>query len=148
MGRRGEIYSTRIFVDEGRKTFFFNVKENRFHDRYLNIVESRKTDSGFRRSSLVVFQEDITRFREVLNKALGQFRERGASVNETLSVGGGRRRYEFNTPPAGKPALKITEIREDASGRRRESLFVAPQAVEPFLHGMNKALNQIKGEGR
>ncbi len=143
MGRRGEIYSTRIFVDEGRKTFFFNVKENRFHDQYLNLVESRKTETGFRRSSLVVFQEDMERFQTVLNKAFGQFSEGRSPISEKLSVGGGRRRYEFETAQRGRPALKITEIREDASGKRKESLFVSSESVKPFLAGLEKALAQI-----
>jgi len=35
MGKRGEVFTTRLFIDEGRKTFFFNVKENRLMDRYI-----------------------------------------------------------------------------------------------------------------
>ena len=67
MGQRGELFSNRLFIDEGQKTFFFNVKENRFRDRYINIVESRKSERGFKRSSLVVFDDDVEKFLGPLN---------------------------------------------------------------------------------
>ena len=40
MGLRGEIYSSR--ASAGRRTYFYNVKENRNGDLFLNIVESKK----------------------------------------------------------------------------------------------------------
>ena len=41
MGLRGEIFSWRNTI--GRRTYFFNVKENRTGDVFLNLVESKKT---------------------------------------------------------------------------------------------------------
>lgn len=142
MGQRGEIYSTRVFIDEGNKTFFFNVKENRFHDTYLNIVESRKTDSGFKRSSIVVFAEDMEKFLAVLNKCTAQLREKKNPIQADLSVGGGRRLYEFKTPPRGKPALQIIETRDDATGKRRESVMVPLLSMPEFLEGLEKAASR------
>ena len=40
MGTRGEIFSTK--ADTDKRTYFFNVKENRFGDHFLNIAESRR----------------------------------------------------------------------------------------------------------
>ncbi len=143
MGRRGEVYSTRIFVDDGQKTFFFNVKENRYHDLYLNIVESRKTDRGFKRTSLVVFDDDIDKFMIVLERTMNAIRSRKGSPEETFTVGGGRREYLLRLPPRGKPALQLTEKREDATGYRRESLIVPLNSFDIFLDGLGKAVSAM-----
>jgi hypothetical protein len=61
MGVRGEIFSTRVILQN--RTYFFNVKENRMGDLYLNIVESKNRESGgFDRQSVVLFAEDLREF--------------------------------------------------------------------------------------
>jgi len=68
MGLRGEVFSTRANSD--KRTYFFNVKENRHGDLFLNIVESKKHgEEGFERHSVMVFEEDIEEFIESFNKA-------------------------------------------------------------------------------
>lgn len=70
MGQRGEVFSAR--AASGRRTYFFNVKENRNGDLFLNIVESKKhTESEFERHSIIVFQEDLDSFLDGFNKAVG-----------------------------------------------------------------------------
>jgi hypothetical protein len=74
MGIRGELYSTSVQLDN--RTYFFNVKENRTGDVYLNIVESKKlaekggNPGGFERASIVVFQENAPAFLSGLDDAL------------------------------------------------------------------------------
>ncbi len=143
MGQRGEIYSTRVFADEGAKTFFFNIKENRFHDKYLNIVESRKTDRGFKRSSIVVFSEDIEKFTKVLNQSIAVLRDGRQTVKAELLVGGGRRRYDFLSPPGAKKVLRVVESREDATGSRRESIMVSLGSMKDFIKGLEKAISAM-----
>ncbi|MDR0643579.1 MAG: DUF3276 family protein [Treponema sp.] len=61
MGIRGEIYSTKVQLPN--RTYFFNIKENRLGDLYLNVVESKnKDEGGFERQSVVVFAEDLSQF--------------------------------------------------------------------------------------
>ena len=68
MGLRGEVFSTRANSD--KRTYFFNVKENRHGDLFLNIVESKKHgEEGFERHSVMVFEEDIEEFVESFQKA-------------------------------------------------------------------------------
>ena len=68
MGIRGEVFSTRANSD--KRTYFFNVKENRRGDLFLNIVESKKHgEEGFERHSVMVFEEDIEEFIDSFNKA-------------------------------------------------------------------------------
>jgi hypothetical protein len=69
MGLRGEIFSSRAV--SGRRTYFFNVKENRNGDLFLNIVESKKNgENDFERHSLIVFHEDLESFLGGFQKAV------------------------------------------------------------------------------
>ena len=68
MGLRGEIFSSRAVTE--RRTYFFNVKENRHGDIFLNIVESKKnSETNFERHSLIVFNEDLDNFLQEMKKA-------------------------------------------------------------------------------
>ena len=74
MGSRGELFSTRATT--ARRTYFFNVKENRQGDVFLNLVESKKaSESDFQRQSIVVFQEDLGDFLESLEQAVRFMKE-------------------------------------------------------------------------
>ncbi len=69
MGQRGEVFSTRVTTP--KRTYFFNVKENRFGDLFLNIVESKQhAESDFERQSVVVFREDLDGFLQELENAV------------------------------------------------------------------------------
>ncbi|MCF7944642.1 MAG: PUR family DNA/RNA-binding protein [Spirochaetia bacterium] len=69
MGIRGELFSTKFPTK--KRTYFFNVKENRNGDMFLNIVESkRQGEDSFERRSVIVFEEDLEVFEEELLKAL------------------------------------------------------------------------------
>jgi hypothetical protein len=69
MGVRGEIFSTRVALPN--RTYFFNVKENRNGDIYLNIVESKNRETGgFDRQSVIVFDEDLQEFLKGFDESL------------------------------------------------------------------------------
>lgn len=69
MGIRGELFTTQIPVEN--RTYFFNVKENRLGDIFLQIVESKNTDgAGFDRHAIVVFQDEMQTFLQGLNASL------------------------------------------------------------------------------
>ncbi len=75
MGIRGEVFSSR--ASSGQRTYFFNVKENRNGDLFLNVVESKKHgEADFERRSIVVFQEDIEVFMAEFEKAVAYLRGR------------------------------------------------------------------------
>jgi hypothetical protein len=53
------------------RTYFFNVKENRMGDLYLNIVESKNRDEGgFDRQSIVLFADDLQEFLKGFDESL------------------------------------------------------------------------------
>jgi len=69
MGIRGELYSTKVSLEN--RTYFFNVKENRVGDLYLNIVESKNKDAGgFDRQSVVLFADDLQEFLKGFDDSL------------------------------------------------------------------------------
>jgi hypothetical protein len=75
MGLRGELFSTKFTTD--KRTYFFNVKENRYGDVFLNIVESKKNSSeGFERQSVIVFDDDLQGFVGELQRSLDFIKKR------------------------------------------------------------------------
>ena len=101
MGVRGELFSTKVSLQN--RTYFFNVKENRLGDLYLNIVESKnKDEGGFERQSVILFAEDLQEFLQGFDEALRILEK---SVRE-------KRRG----PPPGKASAEKKEPRRAAKG--------------------------------
>lgn len=75
MGTRGEVFSSK--ANSARRTYFFNVKENRTGDLFLNIVESKKSEEDrFERRSVIVFKEDLAAFLDALQAAVAYIKAR------------------------------------------------------------------------
>ncbi|MDR1868754.1 MAG: DUF3276 family protein, partial [Treponema sp.] len=69
MGVRGEIFSNKVMLPN--RTYFFNVKENRMGDLYLNIVESKNRETGgFDRQSVILFADDLQDFLKGFDESL------------------------------------------------------------------------------
>ncbi|HZK20271.1 MAG TPA: DUF3276 family protein [Treponemataceae bacterium] len=61
MAIRGELYTQQVVMNN--RAYFFNVKENRTGDIFLQIVESKsKNGEVFERRDIVVFNEDMQKF--------------------------------------------------------------------------------------
>jgi len=76
MGTRGEVFSSK--ANTAKRTYFFNVKENRTGDLFLNIVESKKNgEDQFERRQLIVFREDLDAFLEGVEAAVRFIRKGG-----------------------------------------------------------------------
>jgi len=93
MGQRGELFSTRVILQN--RTYFFNVKENRMGDLYLNIVESKnREEGGFDRQSVILFADDLQEFLKGFDESLRILEK---EVRERRRTGGDSR-------PARAPA--------------------------------------------
>lgn len=69
MGIRGELYTTQVVLDN--RSYFFNVKENRTGDVFLQIVESKKCEGvDFDRHQVAIFAEDMQKFLKGLESSL------------------------------------------------------------------------------
>ncbi|THB66145.1 MAG: DUF3276 family protein, partial [Spirochaetaceae bacterium] len=74
MGQRGELFSSR--AQSEKRMFFFNVKENRRGDVFLNIVESKRAEGAPEsdRHQIVVYQEELDDFYSALTEAVEHIR--------------------------------------------------------------------------
>ena len=128
MGIRGELFSKKVLLQN--RTYFFNVKENRLGDLYLNIVESKNRETeGFERQSVILFADDIQAFLggfdeslRVLEKANRERKRNGPpkprAARDQGHPGGGK----SPDHPGGKRVLVKKEARPsrgDESPRRK-----------------------------
>ena len=69
MGVRGELFTNEIYLDN--RSYFFNVKETRTGDIFLQVVESKNRDGSDQdRHQIAVFAEDMQKFLQGLEKSL------------------------------------------------------------------------------
>lgn len=68
-----EIYSNKI--KKGSRTYFFDINKSEKGDLYLKVSESKKTENGYERFRLIIFQEDINDFNQAFQKTLKKFTE-------------------------------------------------------------------------
>lgn len=102
MGARGELFTTQIMLDN--RSYFFNVKENRTGDIFLQIVESKnKNGESFDRHQIAVFSEDMQQFCKGFETALSYIEkkrkekakiatEKKLAKKAVYHVGGGKER--------------------------------------------------------
>lgn len=84
MGVRGELFTTEISLDN--RTYFFNVKENRTGDVFLQVVESKNMEgTGFDRHAIVVFEDDMQKFLQGLESTL-KFIEKNRKAKAKVTV--------------------------------------------------------------
>ena len=101
MGLRGELFSTRVLLPN--RTYFFNVKENRMGDLYLNIVESKNRDTGgFDRQSVILFAEDLQEFLKGFDEAL-RVLEKETRERRRATKAAARDAGDGGAKPAGGP---------------------------------------------
>lgn len=55
-------------VPAGKRTYFFDLKENQQGSKILKITESRKNDGEFIRHSVLIFEEDFSKIFEAIEK--------------------------------------------------------------------------------
>ena len=69
MGVRGELFTRQVILDN--RSYFFNVKENRAGDVFLQVVESKNREGAeFDRHAIVVFADDMQQFCKGLEESL------------------------------------------------------------------------------
>ncbi len=105
MGIRGELFTTEVTLDN--RTYFFNIKENRTGDVFLQVVESKSSEgTGFDRHAIVVFEDDMQRFLQGLESSLSFIeKNRKARVRD----GSARERSSAPRASSGKRVVRKTE---------------------------------------
>ena len=137
MGVRGEIFSTKVSLE--KRTYFFNVKENRLGDLYLNIVESKnKDEGGFERQSVILFAEDLQDFLQGFDESLKVMEK---AVREQKR--GKKDRFEDRDE---KRSRDDREGREDRSEGKRRPAFNDGQKI-PGSRSQSKGYQRKAGGG-
>lgn len=142
MGQRGELFTTKIFCNRGRKTYFFNVKENRFEDLFLNIVETNKSKEGsFQRRSIVIYGEEMETFLATFSKALTCLNNKEEMTEDVGSAGIGKRFYNLavNGGKRGDFSLTITECNNNLA-EGKETIKVFGDQMELFKTGFDRSV--------
>ncbi|GHU56557.1 hypothetical protein FACS189442_5200 [Spirochaetia bacterium] len=122
MGIRGEVFSTTVQLQN--RTYFFNVKENRMGDLYLNIVESKNRETGgFERQSVILFADDLQDFLrgfdeslKVLEKAVRE--KRRNDPNQGRGGSGDRPRSRFKAKDGGDAPRRGRKGESAKQGKR------------------------------
>lgn len=80
MGVRGELFTTQVFLEN--RSYFFNVKENRTGDVFLQIVESKNRDGAEAdRHQIAIFADDMQKFLQGMEKSL-DFVEKNRKIRQ------------------------------------------------------------------
>lgn len=142
MGQRGEVFTLKRFVEDGGLTYFFNVKENRYGDLFMNLVESRKRENRFLRFSLIIYSEDFKKFSELLETAVTKLKASVPEWSAELKTGSGKRKYSFAVKQAKNSQLYLI-IAESRIGKNESyenvSVRVFKKNLDIFLEGFDKA---------
>jgi hypothetical protein len=121
MGVRGELFSTKLMSE--KRTYFFNVKENRLGDVFLTIVESKKggEEAEFERHQVMVYEEEIDTFIKEFQKAAEVVRK-----HKQVAAKPARK-------PAARPAAHPTgEGAEARPARPRKPAADRPEPVPTY----------------
>ena len=69
MGARGELFTTEVYLDN--RSYFFNIKENRTGDVFLQIVETKNRDGADgERHQIAIFADDMQKFLQGMDRSL------------------------------------------------------------------------------
>ena len=104
MGVRGELFTTEISLDN--RTYFFNVKENRTGDVFLQVVESKNMEgTGFDRHAIVVFEDDMQKFLQGLESTLKFIEKNHKNKLKTAAERGdsGKKKFIRRKPEGSAP---------------------------------------------
>ncbi|MDR0323684.1 MAG: DUF3276 family protein [Treponema sp.] len=120
MGVRGEIFSSKVAL--ANRTYFFNVKENRMGDLYLNIVESKNRDNGgFERQSVILFADDLQEFLKGFDESLRVLEKeaRGKKRSGSFSNAHNAKGSQAKAGEGGSPkSANVKSFQKRDEGRR------------------------------
>ncbi len=148
MGVRGELFSAKYSTQYGQRTYFFNIKENRFSDVFLSIVESvKKEEAGlfFQRHQIAVFDTDWPAFLGFLGKAAEHLQAEDYSWRCRMISGNKKRSYEI---AFGKKArimqVLIYEKKDQEHNEPVHTISIEATDFMKFKETLSQTLAQYK----
>ncbi|MCR4743273.1 MAG: PUR family DNA/RNA-binding protein [Treponema sp.] len=116
MGARGELFTIPVQLDN--RSYFFNVKENRTGDVFLQIVESKNRDGGEAdRHQIAIFADDMQKFLQGMEKSL-DFIEKDRKQRQKIQ----KEKKALKEAKYGKSAggKKIYKVKSDRNSGKNE----------------------------
>ena len=138
MGIRGELYTTQVMLDN--RSYFFNVKENRTGDVFLQIVESKSKDGAdFDRHQVAIFEEDMKQFLQGLDDSLNFIQKEKKNRAKIAAEKKAMKEAKYGHGGAGKKIYRKKGAQQDEGPRP-----VDPNAPKKTgsIHVVSKRANQ------
>ena len=132
MGIRGELYTTEVVLDN--RSYFFNVKENRTGDVFLQVVESKsRNGEDYDRQAICIFAEDMQKFFKGLDDSVSFIdKERKVRIKKASE----KKAAKASTD--GKKVYKKKTSKEGKSERKPEGI----KKTGKVIHVVSKRTNQ------
>jgi len=132
MGVRGELFTTQVVLDN--RSYFFNVKENRTGDVFLQVVESKsRNGEDYDRHAICVFAEDMQKFFKGLDESIAFIdkdrKERSKKAAEKKAA---------KAAAAGKKVYKKKNDKENKNERRPDGIKRSGKVVHVVSKRTNK----------
>ena len=132
MGARGELFTTQIFLDN--RSYFFNVKENRTGDVFLQIVESKNRDGvEADRQQIAIFAEDMQKFLQGLEKSL-DFVEKDRKQRQKAA----REKKAEKEAKYGSGAKKVYRVKSDKGEKSEKRADDGIKRTGKVIHIVSK----------
>jgi hypothetical protein len=116
MGARGELFTTQIYLEN--RSYFFNVKENRTGDVFLQIVESKNRDGvEADRHQIAIFADDMQKFLQGLEKSLDYVEKDRKQRQKAAKEKRAEKDAKYG---AGKKVYRVKGDKSDKSEKRAD----------------------------
>ncbi len=132
MGARGELFTTQIFLDN--RSYFFNVKENRTGDVFLQIVESKNRDGvEADRHQIAIFAEDMQKFLQGFEKSL-DFVEKDRKQRQKAA----REKKAEKEAKYGSGSKKVYRVKSDKGAKSEKRADDGIKRTGKVIHIVSK----------
>lgn len=132
MGARGELFTTQIYLDN--RSYFFNVKENRTGDVFLQIVESKNRDGvEADRHQIAIFAEDMQKFLQGLEKSLDYVEKDRKQRQKAAKEKKAEKEAKY-----GAGAKKVYRVKSDKAGKSEKRADDGIKRTGKVIHIVSK----------
>ncbi|MCQ2575536.1 MAG: PUR family DNA/RNA-binding protein [Treponema sp.] len=135
MGARGELFTTQIYLDN--RSYFFNVKENRTGDVFLQIVESKNRDGAEAdRHQIAIFADDMQKFLQGMEKSLEFVEKDRKARQKAAKEKKAAKEAKYGKGAASSSGKKVYRMKSEKTETKKPRLHVvskkadAPAATE------------------
>lgn len=119
MGIRGELFTTQVTLDN--RSYFFNVKENRTGDVFLQVVESKsKNGEDFDRHAIVIFADDMQKFFKGMDESLSFIDKDRKERQKKQAEKKAAKAAKFGGKPAADGKKKVYRNKKDGDSSARK----------------------------